>query len=366
MAGKLKQIFDNIYDKYPFLEQKINDQIYDDFLPFVTMDINFDKEIEKLKPVDEEDRIHCKLYHRLIVFKVKNNNLKITTHLDFKQKNVDKQRKKQIELLYKLFFKFLEKNNIKLPNMKFYYYVSDTHAWEIKKIPFLIFAKPVNGNGFLAPDNTFMNTGATDINSTWNETKDIFFKNQFEDKLDIVYFNGANTGKSTYKLREYLRDFTKNDKDFEIILKGNRIPMYEFGKYKYLLNLPGEQPWSYRYKYLFLTKSLVINIETTTKYPDDYNDKWVQFFHKMLIPNVDYIEYTYDYIENDEKHNIKQTKEIIQKIKKLKKDMIKYPEKYNTIRKNGFKKMAKFTLKEVFYYMLMQLLVYSKIFKNKN
>ena len=71
------------------------------------------------------------------------------------------------------------------------------------------------------------------------------------------------------------------------------------------MNLPGNQPWSYRFKYLFLTGSQVINIDVRQKFNDVqyFNDTWINFFDVIFEPNVDYININYYWIENNLKYN---------------------------------------------------------------
>jgi hypothetical protein len=82
--------------------------------------------------------------------------------------------------------------------------------------------------------------------------------------------------------------------------------MYYFCKYKYLLNLPGNQPWSYRMTKILLMNSLIFDvtimqtyiIEENNKTYEEKNEKWVQIYSDYFIPNEDYIEVIYDWTES--------------------------------------------------------------------
>ena len=141
----------------------------------------------------------------------------------------------------------------------------------------------------------------------------------------------------------------------KIIITDIRVPQYTFCENKYLLNLPGIGGWSFRLKYLFLMKSMVINIALRYKYNNSKpQDKWVQLLDSYFIPGEDYIEIEYVWGEKFTKN------QEIEAYKKVRKQLIKvynyyesHPEEYAKIVKSGYEKAKKIT----------QGLVYDTVYK---
>ena len=208
-------------------------------------------------------------------------------------------------------------NNLILPECAFVIYVADTYAWEetAKDLPWFIMAKPINRPGILIPDDSFVTHGlsgdrqnlSTDKSVDWmwdqmiKKSKSLSFDN---DK-DELYFKGANTGTFKFSTRDYLSKY-KWDIPITINLGNKHESMFNWSKYIGLLNLPGNQPWSYRLKYLYLLKSPVVNIDVLLRYaepdtekPDtDRLERWIQFFDHLFIPNKDYIQVSQIYYDN--------------------------------------------------------------------
>jgi hypothetical protein len=94
--------------------------------------------------------------------------------------------------------------------------------------------------------------------------------------------------------------------NYDIHVGTQYVPMYDFCKYKYLLNLPGHQPWSYRMTKILLMKSLIFDVSVyqTYIYKENgkkiinKNDKWIQFYSDYFKPDKDYIEIKYNWTEN--------------------------------------------------------------------
>ncbi|KAJ1468271.1 hypothetical protein T484DRAFT_1755276 [Baffinella frigidus] len=96
--------------------------------------------------------------------------------------------------------------------------------------------------------------------------------------------------------------------------------MHTWSKYKYLLNMPGGQPWSYRFKYLLAMKSLVIDIVVHQQYgsdPNNYNLRWDSFFDSFFRHNRDYIQIPFRWIEGDQAHNQSEHQRVIQRVEKI-------------------------------------------------
>lgn len=172
-----------------------------------------------------------------------------------------------------------------LPETVMYIYASDTHLYELPRLPVFILAKPENQSGILFPDNTF---------ATWDAdvARISGYAASLTSKKPYLYFHGANTGATKHGLRGFL---AKQAPPFKVELT-KPIPMEMFADYKYLLNLPGHQPWSSRLKYLFLTGSLVVNVNLRQHYgANDVNERWNAFFDGAFVPGKDYIDLTYDW-----------------------------------------------------------------------
>jgi len=136
----------------------------------------------------------------------------------------------------------------------------------------------------------------------------------------------------------------KNNKKYDIHIATQYVPMYEFCKYKYLLNLPGNQPWSYRMTKILLMNSLIFDvtimqtyiIEENNKTYEEKNEKWVQIYSDYFIANEDYIEVIYDWTES-----VTSDLEVIKiydKINELYKYYENNKDEYLKITNNGTKK----------------------------
>ena len=209
-------------------------------------------------------------------------------------------------------------NNLILPECAFVIYVADTYAWEetAKDLPWFIMAKPINRPGILIPDDSFVTHGlsgdrqnlSTDkksLNWMWDQMIKKSKSLSFDNDNNELYFKGANTGTFKFSTRDYLSKY-KWDIPITINLGNKHESMFNWSKYIGLLNLPGNQPWSYRLKYLYLLKSPVVNIDVLLRYaepntekPDtDRLERWIQFFDHLFIPNKDYIQVSQIYYDN--------------------------------------------------------------------
>jgi len=191
----------------------------------------------------------------------------------------------------------------KLKDKIIYIYVGDEYLYKYKNLPIFTIAKPGNKEGILFPDQTFIDiepevktnkTGekATYINEIQNINIDI------KTKKAELFFIGQNINlyKTDFNIRQLL---AKESAPFNIIINNdsNFIPMNEFSNYKYLLNLSGAFPWSFRFKFLFMMYSLVINVQTINT---DYTDKnWMNIMDYLFEKDKDYKEICYYYSNKD-------------------------------------------------------------------
>ena len=221
-----------------------------------------------------------------------------------------------VKMLEDLSF-WCNKHNLPLPETRFIIYVADTYAWEetARDFPWMIMAKPINKPGILIPDNSFLvhsNSGSYKIPTkpmTWAWDKMIKRAKYLKPvkKENTMFFKGGNTGTYKFATRLQMSKYTW-DIPIKIDISGSKQSLFEWNKYRILLNLPGNQPWSYRLKYLFLLKSPVVNVDVVLRYDTDlkntdYNDRWIQFFDPMFVPGEDYLQVTQTYYDNTELKN---------------------------------------------------------------
>ena len=218
----------------------------------------------------------------------------------------------------------------RLPPVRFYVYICDTYCYEYRDLPLFVFAKPSNREGILIPDDSF--TG--DV--SWEQSCAIIHQNSCspEKKIPIIYFKGARTG-AMYRVEEKYNKVIEDhkwgtrcifethameSKIMQINIEGLHEPMHTWCKYKYLLNMPGGQPWSYRFKYLLTMQSLVIDIVVHQQYGSDtcdYNTRWNNFFDGFIRHNRDYVQVPLRWIEGDDTHNEREHTRVIQRVYKI-------------------------------------------------
>lgn len=269
--------------------------------------------------------------------------------------------------------KWCSDNNLKLPKSRFVIYVADTYAWEegAKDFPWLVMAKPKNRSGILIPDDSFITHGesgtvASTDNWQWDDMIEKSKKLETKNKSKILFFKGANTGTYKFGTRQFLSK-TQWDLPIKIDLKGKRESIFEWNKYYGLLNLPGNQPWSYRLKYLFLLKKPVVNVDVLLRYDlennDDCLERWIQFFDPLFVPKEDFIQVRQVYYDNP---NLKEFGKLKMKsLKKVAKDVSKA---YTCIDKIGdmpertYEKITKLSSSRILQYLYSTIVQYSKKF----
>lgn len=274
-------------------------------------------------------------------------------------------------------------NNLMLPECAFVIYVADTYAWEetAKDLPWFIMAKPINRPGILIPDNSFITHGIsgdtqhvlTDKKSgnwMWDQLIKKSKSLSFDDSKDELYFKGANTGTYKFSTRDYLSKY-KWDIPVTINLGSKHESMFNWSKYIGLLNLPGNQPWSYRLKYLYLLKSPVVNIDVLLRYSEptdtekldiDRLDRWIQFFDHLFIPNKDYIQVSQIYYDNPKLPKFNELKkesydrvidDIKSSYKKIKTD--------NMYAENAYKKISNLSTSRMLQFLYVTIVKYADL-----
>lgn len=204
---------------------------------------------------------------------------------DNRKQIIIKNVKRNILEIYK-------KTNGYLPNFFLPFYVSDTYFYQNNDIPFFVEAKPRNKKGILYPDQNYYFININNNNISYDKFKKLLKNKKCNDintKKNIIYFSGANTGSDKHNIRMKLKNIIdeKNDKKYNIYIASQYVPMYDFCKYKYLLNLPGHQPWSYRMTKILLMNSLIFDITVKQTYiidknKESKNEKWVQIYNDFL------------------------------------------------------------------------------------
>jgi len=257
------------------------------------------------------------------------------------------------------------------------FYVSDSHFFINNDIPFFIEAKPTNTKGILYPDKDYYYINVENKFINYDEFKKLIENNNCDNiniKKNKIYFSGANTGSkedNKWNIRMKLKEITENDKNYEIHIEDKFIPMYKFCNYKYLLNLPGHQPWSYRMTKILLMDSLIFDVVVLQRYLDknnkiDKNKKWIQFFSNYFKPGKDYIEIKYEWTENLTKNDEVYDK-IYEKINKLFNYYQNNIDEYKKITNSSKKKAYSLNLDifdKTYEYLILSFI--EKIYKNNS
>lgn len=229
-----------------------------------------------------------------------------------------------------------------------YIMYGDTYLVDQQHLPMFTIAKPDNMNGILLPDNTFMSHPPdTQKNQyDWDTTKQLAkdYCTSITSALSIVktqenvlYFKGVDTTKHNHNIRmimaEQQDDLNENDTKLplkvELITLNSFTPVWELCKYKYLLNLPGKQPWSFRKKFLLMLPSLVIDVVVKSynnnKNNNDCPGEWINFFDQLFVPGIDYAKVSVNW---NNLHNLQEKplekKDSVQMIKDIKSIYQKY------------------------------------------
>ena len=249
----------------------------------------------------------------------------------------------------------------KISNCIFYIYIGDDFINKYIHLPIFIIAKPENKLGcVLFPDQTYIDIepeNMTDklkkqnINKEPIDINTINIRNNENIKTNELFFVGQNINlqDTNFNIRKYFSNFKK---PFKVLIDHEFIPLKDFSKYKYLLNLPGAYPWSFRFKFLFLMNSLIININLyDNRYKTD--KKWINVLDPLFEKNKDYIEIDYYFDKNiNQINNINILKNQILNIYKKYENNEK---EYNKIVKSGYNKSKYITLEtsyKIIYYIL--------------
>jgi len=290
---------------------------------------------------DRKQRIDASFFP-LIKYIIKDTNLDVEYEINnekFDKTYMSTLQDKRVEQIYELINKSIEYailNKLYVPDTTLHVWISDRIPWynDIdKKFPIFLFAKPLKTNYLLLPDNTFgcltISQKYVGLCHDWDKVKNIIVDNcsniELKDKTNQMYFKGTATTVRNSRIRENLQKYSLKNKWLNVRLDGwtNFINIESFCNYKFLLNLPGRYPWSNRFKYLFLMKSIIINIDVySVSLENEFNDlPWISLINHIVRPNKEYInlKMTYYHSKNPEKVKELNYKEYIKITKKLKK-----------------------------------------------
>ncbi len=275
----------NQKDIYDFIKKQTIQQIKD-----------YDMKVETTQRIFEKIKIKKYFKGMLLYFIVKDNQI-YTLFEDVK--GGDNRKKVIVNFLIPILKKIKNKNmNLFIP-----FYISDTHFYHDNDIPFFVESKPRNKKGITFPDSNNLAMKLEDKTINYDEFMKIIYEKKCQNeskKKPLIFFSGANTGADKHNVRMTLKNISEKDKNYEIFVDETYFPLYHFCEYKYLLNLPGHQPWSYRLTKILPMGSLVIDVNVLQQYSDikEYNEQWIQCYVDFFKKDEDYIQIDYPWIEN--------------------------------------------------------------------
>ncbi len=286
------------------------------------------------------------------ILKIKNNQI-IVELMCTKEIN----RTKAIISLINKSIEYLKKKKMNFPETTLFIFVSDVYAYFDQELPLFVLAKPKNKKGILIPDNTFnSHLNVHKISENWETTKIKCIKSiiLFEKKKDALFFIGGNTDTGRQNIREGFYKLSNGENVLGLEVDKTKLPLQiefahnrdlsEFTRFKYLLNLPGNQPWSYRFKYLFLTKSLVINVDVRQNFNDEFfNSTWINFFDIIFEPNIDYVNLEYYWKEINQAYNDYQFIKLVKDLELTYKYYDDNPKEAINMAKSGYEKVLNIT-----------------------
>lgn len=296
----------------------LDKQIETDINMYKNIDLSAVKNLEKAK------------YHYLQIT-IKNNI--IQNSIDFK--NDQQDRIKNINDLINNAINYSIKNNLPKINGTFFFRTNDSYEYKYN-YPIFSFAKPKNKLGLLYPDFNFL--------KIFNKIKK-FDLHCNDNKINKIYFKGNSTSKKRSTIREKM---SLLQDPFEINIDKKNKPYYNICKYKYLLDLPGNKPWSVRLIELYMSRSLPIRV--IFHYSKWNEDIWIQFYENMFPNKISYIEVKYD-LNYDKEMSDNIIDEIKNKCLIIYKYFNKNPKLYKYIINENYLKVKALTIDHIGYYM---------------
>jgi hypothetical protein len=239
-------------------------------------------------------------------------------------------------------------------------FISDVYAYDFPELPFLVLAKPANRPGILVPDNTFVDH----FEESWGTTRDRCLQQPPTDKKNVLYFCGANSDAQRQNIRQHLHDLPSTPTLPLQVSFTQRTHVSAFAQYRYLLNLPGNQPWSYRLKYLFLAQSAVIHVDVWQRYTDSAtaNGSWGSFFDILFEKNVEYINLPFQWMEHHDAFNQYELKKLEQALEQTYLFLETHPAQRDAMVARATRKIHALTMDFVYQSMFLLLVNYHHYF----
>jgi hypothetical protein len=277
---------------------------------------------------------------------------------------------------------YARRHGLPIPTTTIHIWVSDSHPYYVDKIyerfPIMTYCNPSNMSYIMFPEITF---SCLSLANAWkgecrdfNALKEIIIAHHTDKKINKVFFKGTATTKTQGRLREDLAVISAADKTkfLSVALDGDGDsyePLYNWCKYKWLLNLPGHYPWSNRFKFLFLMKSVVVNVDVSTVGRGYTDGPYMTIANLFVTPDVDYIniESAFDnkirpganpsaadiaaqFAENSRVHQ-----EIVRRTSAM------TAAQYKKMSESGFKKMSAITNDVIYLYVYHLLVAHSRL-----
>lgn len=334
---------------------------------------------------------------------IKIDNYKATVDPDniIKFHNHNDSRLDQIMDMINNSLLWAKNNKYKVNNTTLHLFISDKAPFlkqDNFNFPLFVITKRRNIPFNLFPDNTIncmtLQKKYAGRCFNWDQIKELIYKYEIKDlnkKEDIIYFKGVDStdynhniranlkkyavkhnleidkinkktnfliNKKLNKTKKYKRgdklkktkrnntnNFNKIKLDIKLDAKTNYEPIYNFGRYKYLINLPGRYPWSNRLKYLPLFNSHIIDVLVRTKYygnpVDDYWETFINIIYDNPYKNFNAIDFYYydankyvvskDVLKQNKEKNKKSFNQFIKNLKNKINDIESKPKKYQNI-----------------------------------
>jgi len=281
-----------------------------------------------------------------IQFIINNNELQI----DYDKSIWDEVRIEGARKLLSGMLDYVKKNKLASIDGKYIMRAGDSCDFA-PTIPIFTYSKPLNVKGFLFPD----------FNMYLLDEKKKMFQEKCTDvlKTDVLYFKGKSTSRNKTKIREKLELLSDNIVIVDL-QKDNYRPYYEICNYKYVLDLPGNYPWSVRLIELYMSRSLPFRVNFYDNSKNYKYEQWIQFYESMFPEDVSYINFKYEngfYKEMSD-----------EKVEKIKNDLIdkyKYfeskPKLYKSIIDENYKKVQALTFEHIYFYLYEAFIYYKKL-----
>lgn len=251
-------------------------------------------------------------------------------------------------------------------DFKIYFDVSDSFLEDSEGYPIFVHSRPSNNILPLYPDYTFfrMSFGVENCLLNWDQSKEIFKKYR-SNKPPIkkkIFFRGVDSTSNSFggdnsNIRNKLKELSISDPKTEIRvfpeseIRKRTVALYEDCGFETYLDLPGNFPWSFRKKFLYLTGGDVIQVQSMWEGKDlGPWTPWIQFIDQVLIPYpTSSLEFVYSIGEDN-------TEKIISLYEKIK----EIPRLKETVIQRRLQKIEMLNMSRLYQYMTKMLISVSR------